>query len=132
MNRVGYTLIEVLVTTAVLVVGLGSVMQLSALTLREAQVASEISLAEMACQSHLATLMATNKPIARHTVVAIPDLPHWTLTVTVVPSQVRGVATLTLNARRGQPAATTPRSGPHFTLTQFVYNSRIDWGNEPY
>ena len=99
----GFTLLEILLTTAVLVIGLTAVFQTTRSALQSISAARELTEAQIACQTLLQELLAQSAPIKPDTGRAVAHLPHWKLRVDLYPAPQSRLYVLHLSAQQFSP-----------------------------
>ena len=96
----GFTLLEILLTAAVLLVGLTAVLHTSRLALQKISEARELTEVQNACHSLLNELLVQAAPIRTDTGKAIPHLPRWKIRVDLYPSPQPRLYVLHLSAHK--------------------------------
>ncbi|GHT17248.1 hypothetical protein FACS1894189_2780 [Planctomycetales bacterium] len=124
MYQSGYTLLEVLIATAVLVLGLAAVFGTSNSAQRKAIAAAELTDVQLACQSALNELLVQPKPIKPVSDLNIVGLPNWKIAVECYSSPQKGLAVLHLSAQQFLPVSHIPL-GFRYQLLRWVPEERI-------
>jgi prepilin-type N-terminal cleavage/methylation domain-containing protein len=94
----GFTLLEILLTMAILLLGLTAVFQTTKLALQRMAMAKELTEAQNACQAVLNELLAQSSPIQPEEGKLIDHLPNWKIRVDVYPASQKGLYVLHLSA----------------------------------
>ena len=100
----GFTLLEILLTMAVLVVGLTAVFQTSQMSLQTMAKARELTEVQNACQAVLNELLARSSKIQPEPNRTAEHLPHWRIRVDIYPAPQPGLCVLHLSAQQLSPA----------------------------
>ncbi|HBT75694.1 MAG TPA: hypothetical protein DEB39_01940 [Planctomycetaceae bacterium] len=95
-----FTLLELLIATAILVLGLGAVLHLVSLSRDRSVAAAELAVVQLQCQSKLAELLANEKAIGAETAVPIDTVRGWRLNVAVEPTAYAELAAVRITARK--------------------------------
>jgi prepilin-type N-terminal cleavage/methylation domain-containing protein len=99
----GFTLLEVLLAAAILLIGLTAVFQTSRAALQRMLAARELTEAQNACQSVLNELLAQSALIQPDEGKTIERLPDWRIRVDITPAPQPGLYVLSLSARQFSP-----------------------------
>ena len=99
-TRSGFTLLEILLTTTVLLVGLTAVLHTSRLALRKIAEARELTEVQNACHSLLSELLVQAAPIRPDAGKTIPHLPQWKIRVDLYHSPQSRLYVLHLSAQK--------------------------------
>ena len=102
-QRNGFTLLEILITTAVLLVGLTAIFQTTRSALHRMTAAKELTEAQNACQTTLNELLAQSAKIRSNEGQPIPQLPHWQIRVDLYPAPQSRLYVLHLSAQQFSP-----------------------------
>ena len=125
MKRSGYTLIEVLVATTVLALGLAAIFGLTRSALRTSADAADLADVQLACQTELNELMARQTPIKSVGPKDIDGLSDWKMTVAVYPAPKPRLYTVHVSAQKYSPLDNVPY-GTLFQLLRWVPESRVE------
>jgi prepilin-type N-terminal cleavage/methylation domain-containing protein len=87
MKHRGYTLIEILVSMSVLLIGLSAVLGVMRSAQRKANDSADLATAQQSCLTTLNELLAAQEPIRPLSGIPINGLPRWSITVEVFPTQ---------------------------------------------
>ena len=96
----GFTLLEILITTAILVVGLTVAFHTTRSAVQRMMMARELTEAQNACQAVLNELLARTAPIEPHEGRAAEHLPNWKIRVDIYPAPQPGLFVLHLSAQQ--------------------------------
>lgn len=99
----GFTLLELLLTMAVLIVGLMAVFQTSQTALQTMAKARELTEAQNACQAVLNELLARSAKIKPDAGRTVEHLPHWRIRVDIYPAPQPELCVLHLSAQQLSP-----------------------------
>jgi len=102
-QRPGFTLLEILLTMAVLLVGLTAVFQTTRSALQRMSATKELAEAQNACQTILNELLAQSAPIRPDTGKTIAQLPHWKIRIDLYPAPQSRLYVLHLSAQQFSP-----------------------------
>jgi prepilin-type N-terminal cleavage/methylation domain-containing protein len=121
----GFTLLEVLVAAAILVVSLAGIFRLMSSTQRQSQLAAELAEVQLVCQSTMAELIASDKPITPQPFRVVPTARNWQFCVMVSPSVTPNsglqLMTVCVTAKK-----TTDPTLPPFELQRWVAKQRTN------
>ncbi len=123
MKSGGYTLLEILMATAVLALGLSAVFGISRSALRKSVDAAELADAQLACQTKLNELLARQTPISAEPPAGIENLPNWKMTVHIYDAPRPGMSVLHLSAQKFTPDG-TPYEGL-YQLLRWIPQHRV-------
>ncbi len=107
MARNAYTLLEVLMATAVLALGLAAIFGVSNAALRKSVDAAELADAQLACQTKLNELLARQAPIKATPATDMEELTNWKISVQVYDSSRPGLSTVHISAQKYLPDGVT-------------------------
>ena len=96
----GFTLLEILLTTAILLVGLTVVFQTTKSALQRTAEARDLTEAQNACQSVLNELLAQSAPIQPDSGRSVDNLPNWKIKIDIYPASQTGLYVLHLLAQQ--------------------------------
>ena len=123
-NHNAFTLLEVLLAAAILLVGLTAVLQTTRSALQRMVAARELTEAQNACQSVLNELLAQAAPIRPSEGRTISHLPNWRIRVDIYPSSQSGLYVLHLSAQQFSPIDDT-LLGVKYQLLRWVPAERV-------
>jgi prepilin-type N-terminal cleavage/methylation domain-containing protein len=125
MMRHGFTLLEVLVAATILVVSLAAIFRLMSGSQRQSQRAAELADVQLVCQSTMAELIASDKPITPQLVRPVNTVRNWQFYVTVTPAATPNselqLMTVCVTARK-----TNDPTLPPFELQRWVAKQRTN------
>ena len=99
----GFTLLEILLTTAILLIGLSAVFQTTRSALRRTAEARDLTEAQNACQAVLNELLAQFAPIQPDVGRSVDNLPNWKIKIDIYPAPQSGLFVLHLSAQQFSP-----------------------------
>jgi prepilin-type N-terminal cleavage/methylation domain-containing protein len=120
----GFTLLEILLTTVVLLVGLTAVFQTTKLALQRMAISKELTEAQNACQAVLNELLAQSAPIQPEPGKRVAHLPNWKIQVDIYPASQSGLYVLHLSALQFSPEGDT-FIGVKYQLLRWVPAERV-------
>lgn len=123
-RRCGYTLLEILVATTILVIGLASLFGIARSAQKKSVDAADLASVQLACQSTLNELLARQAPIKSFGIRNLDDVPQWKITLDIRPSPKRGLYTLHLTAQKFTLQGDLPVGAP-FHLLRWVPEERV-------
>ena len=125
MTRVcsGYSLLEVLVATTILAIGLLAIFGLTQSAHMRSLDASDLAAVEIAVQTALNELLAKQSSIEPIPPRSIDGVRHWKLEVKLYESPRPGLAAVYINAQKFMPPEGLP-AGISFQLVRWVPRAR--------
>ena len=122
----GFTLLEILLTMAILLLGLTAVFQTTKLALQRMTTAKELADVQNACQAVLNELLAQSSPIKPEPEKRIEHLLNWKIQVDIYPASQAGLYVLHLSALQFSP---TDNSfiGVKYQLLRWVPSERVQF-----
>lgn len=102
-QRGGFTLLEILLTATILLVGLTAVFQTTKSALQRMAEARDLTEAQSACQAVLNELLAQSAPIQTDWGRSIENLPNWKIKIDIYPASQTGLFVLHLSAQKFSP-----------------------------
>jgi len=127
MTRRGFSLMEVLLATAIL---LGCVIVLAELANvghKNAEAAEELATAQWLCQTKLNELRAGAVPLVEVQNEPLLEAPDWAYTITVDPLAQTGLVSVRVTVSQAKTVP-NPRS---FSLVQWLRSRHYDFSQEP-
>jgi len=100
MPTSGFTLLEILLTTAILLIGLTAVFHTTRSALQRIAAARELTEVQNACHSLLQELLVQAAPIRPDAGKTIPHLPNWKIRVDLYPAPQPRLYVLHLSAQQ--------------------------------
>ncbi|MDR2755231.1 MAG: prepilin-type N-terminal cleavage/methylation domain-containing protein [Planctomycetaceae bacterium] len=125
MIRDGYTLLEVLMATAILLLGLSTVLGIMRSTHQRSIAAADLADAQLACQTLLNELLAQQSRIKPVPAKPIEGLPDWNISVTVYPAAKTGLFVVHITAQKIDLHTQKP-TGIMYQLFRWVSQDRIE------
>ena len=122
-NHTGYSLLEVLMATAILAVGLLAILGLTRSAHQRSRDASDLAAVELAVQTTLNELLAKQSPIEPIPPRPIDGVRNWKLEVKLYDSPRNDLATMFLLAQKFTPQGDVP-VGISFQLVRWVSKAR--------
>lgn len=119
----GFTLLEILLTTAILVLGLTAILQTTRSALHRMLASKELTEAQNACQAVLNELLAQSAPIQPDAGKPVEHLPHWKILVELYPAPQPGLYVLHLSVQQFTPDGTL--LGTKYQLIRWVPTERV-------
>ena len=98
--KTGFTLLEILLTATVLLIGLTAVFQTTRASLQRMVAAKELTEAQNACQVLLNEMLAQSAPMRPGEGITLEHLPDWQVRVDIYPASQAGIYVLHLSAHR--------------------------------
>ena len=122
----GFTLLEILLTMTILLLGLTAVFQTTKLALQRITAAQELTEAQNACQAVLNELLAQSSPIQPEARKTVEHLPNWKIQVDIYPASQPGLYVLHLSALQFSPVGDT-FIGVKYQLLRWVPAERVQF-----
>jgi len=104
----GFTLLEILLTTVVLLMGLTAVFHTTRSALKRITLARELTEAQNACQAVLNDLLTRTTPIELNAGRTVEHLPNWKIRVDIYPASQPGLYVLHLSAQQFAEGGVSP------------------------
>ena len=120
----GFTLLEILLTTAILLIGLAAIFQTTRSALQRMAAAKELTDAQMACQTVLNELLAQSTRIKPEVGKTVFHLPHWKIRIDIYPAPQPRLYVLHLSAQQFSPMDGT-LLGTKYQLIRWIAAERI-------
>ena len=121
----GYSLLEVLVATTLLAIGLLAIFGLAQSAHKRSLDASDLAAVELAVQTTLNELLARQSPIEPIPQRPIDGARNWKLEVKLYESPRPDLATIYINAQKFMPPDDLP-AGVSFQLVRWVSKARCN------
>ena len=119
----GFTLLEILLTTAILLIGLTVVFHTTRTALQRMTMARELTEAQNACQAVLNELLARSSPIQPEEGKTVEHLPRWKIRVDIYAASQNGLCVLHLSAQQFSPDGVL--LGTRYQLLRWVPAERV-------
>jgi general secretion pathway protein I len=124
--RSGFSLMEMLVVTAVLLVAVGVLAELAGVGRQHARAAEDAATAQRTCQNLVQEILCGALPLEAVSEAVVPETPEWTYSIALRPLEQfewdPGLAELRVTVAK-TPDGSKP--GKPFSLTRWVrYSSR--------
>ena len=135
-RRTGFSLLEVLLATSMLLACLIILGELASVGRRHARNAEQLTAAQLVCRSRLSEILAGAAPRESQAASELPELPGWSWKVQIEPLGRYGLSLVTVTVARVEPAALetpTVGGGKSFSLTRWMHSperSRADAGDD--
>jgi hypothetical protein len=123
-RRGGFSLMEVMLASSILLTCLIVLGELAAVGRRHARDAEQLSIAQLACRSRLNEILAGAAPLESQEATEVPELPGWSLAVQVESLGKFGLSAVTVTVTRAPPADLETAEGVRgkfFSLTRWVH-----------
>ena len=121
----GFTLLEILLATTVLLIGLTAVFHTTRSALQRMSKAKEQTDAQNACQMVLHELLARSSPIQPDEGKTIEQFPHWKIRVNIYPASQSDLYVLHLSALQFTPDGTL--IGEKYQLLRWIPAERVQF-----
>lgn len=125
-RRPGFSLLEVMLATSILLACLIVLGELASVGRRHARDAEQLTTAQLVCRSRLNEILAGAAPLESQAASEIPELPGWSCKVEVEPLGRYGLSSVTVTVARVAPATSetpTASGGKSFSLTRWIRSS---------
>lgn len=120
----GFSLLEVMLATGILVACLIVLGQLASVGRRHARDAEQLTAAQLLCRSRLNEILAGAAPLESQPAEELAELPGWSWKVQVEPLSRHGLSSVTVTVARALPETLdrpTSSGGKSFSLTRWVH-----------
>lgn len=128
--RRGYTLLEILVATTILVIGLTAVFGIARSSQKKSVAAADLAAVQLVCQSTLNELLAQQTPIKSFGPKSLDGVPQWKIALSTYRSPRSGLCVLHLAAQKFTAQGDVPIGTP-FHLVRWVSEGRIQVSEQP-
>ncbi|MBR5758964.1 MAG: type II secretion system protein [Thermoguttaceae bacterium] len=102
MTKRGFTLLEILVSLAVLGMGLALVTQMTAVAARHSERVEEDTTVQLACENMMNSILAGNTTATIGVSTPIPDAPNWETTIELLDGPIDNLVAIRITAQRYQ------------------------------
>ena len=138
-RRPGFSLLEVMLATGILLACLIVLGELASVGRRHARDAEQLTAAQFLCRSRLNEMLAGAAPLESQAASEVPSLPGWSWRVQVEPLGRYSLSSVTVTLARVAPATLDAPAGggggKRFSLTRWVHSSDLSLagagGREP-
>jgi Tfp pilus assembly protein PilV len=139
-RRPGFSLLEVMLATSILLACLIVLGELASVGRRHARDAEQLTAAQFLCRSRLNEMLAGAAPLESQAASEVPSLPGWSWRVQVEPLGRYSLSSVTVTLARVAPATLDAPAGgggggKRFSLTRWVHSSDLSLagagGREP-
>lgn len=143
----GFTLLEILLVLALLLLGLGLLSQLSGIALREAVRSEDETAVAIFCRSLMNEIQTGSVSCRDQQTWSVPSSPAWSVTASLLPGRIPNLTVLKLRAQkyeearepaeegRRTPPQLVPVAGEHILITQWLptrlFSKQNEAGPEP-
>lgn len=125
----GYTLLEVLIATGILVVGLAAVFGVTRLAQRKSITASDLAVAQLEYQAILNENLAKQDLIKPFAPRPLDKAKNWLIALNIYPSPQPGLAVLHLSAQKFSQLGNII-DGPPYHLVRWIPQHRVQLPNQ--
>lgn len=120
----GYTLLEIVIATGVLVIGLAAVFGMARSARQKSVTASDLASVQLVCQTTLNELLARQSPIKAFGPRNLEEVPEWKIALWIYPSPQAEMYVLHLTTRKFT-ASGDPLPGSQYQLIRWVPRHRV-------
>lgn len=124
-RRTGFSLLEVMLATSILLASLIVLGELASVGRRHARDAEQLTAAQFLCRSRLNEILAGAAPLESQAAGEVPELPGWSWKIQVESLGRYGLSSVTVTVARVPPATLeTPTAvgGKSFSLTRWIHS----------
>jgi len=126
-RRQGFSLLEVLLATSILIGSAIVLLELVSIGSRHASSARDLTKSQLICQTKLNEVLARVAPVETVRPMPVEDEPEWVYWIDVLPLKQPGLVALEVNAaHERQPNKQTAR----FTLVRWVRDPQFNKASE--
>jgi Tfp pilus assembly protein PilV len=125
-HRFGFSLLEVMLATSILLACLIVLGELASVGRGHARDAEQLTIAQLVCRSRLNEILAGAAPLEAQAASEVLELPGWSCKVEVEPLGRYGLSSVTVTVVRVAPATSetpTATAGKSFSLTRWIRSS---------
>lgn len=116
-NRGGFTLLEILVAFAILIMGLSLVAALATTSSRQAAQVEEETGVQLACQNLMNAILAGDATVSLGVEVPLPDTPNWAARVELLDGPISNLVAIRIVATRFEVIETPHPTDPTLTIS---------------
>ncbi len=117
-NRGGFTLLEILVAFAILIMGLSIVAALATTSARQAVQVEEETGVQLACQNLMNAILAGDATVSLGVEVPLPDVPNWAARVELLDGPISNLVAIRIVATRFEIIETPHPTDPTLTISR--------------
>lgn len=117
-NRGGFTLLEILVAFAILIMGLSIVAALATTSARQAMQVEEETGVQLACQNLMNAILAGDATVSLGVEVPLPDVPNWAARVELLDGPISNLVAIRIVATRFEIIETPHPTDPTMTISR--------------
>ena len=117
-NRGGFTLLEILVAFAILIMGLSIVAALATTSARQAMQVEEETGVQLACQNLMNAILAGDATVSLGVEVPLPDVPNWAARVELLDGPISNLVAIRIVATRFEIIETPHPTDPTLTISR--------------
>ncbi|MGL4593960.1 MAG: type IV pilus modification PilV family protein [Thermoguttaceae bacterium] len=128
--RAGYTLLEIMLATTILVMGLVVIFHTTDLARKKSIAASDLANVQLACQTHLNEILASRAPIRPSPPKSVDGVYNWFFWTELKASPQQNLCVLLITAQKMSSNGTTPIGSPFFIL-RWIPLSRAELPKSP-
>jgi type II secretory pathway pseudopilin PulG len=125
-NRGGFTLLEILVAFAILIMGLSLVATLATTSARQAVRVEEETGVQLACQNLMNAILSGDAVVSLGVEVPLPDTPNWAARVELLDGPISNLVAIRIVATRFEIIETPHPTDP----TQTISRRSFDGGRQ--
>lgn len=116
-NRGGFTLLEILVAFAILIMGLSIVAALATTSARQAMQVEEETGVQLACQNLMNAILAGDATVSLGVEIPLPDTPNWAARVELLDGPISNLVAIRIVATRFEIIETPHPTDPTLTIS---------------
>ncbi len=116
-KRSGFTLLEILVAFAILIMGLSIVAALATTSARQAVQVEEETGVQLACQNLMNAILAGDATVSLGVEVPLPDTPNWAARVELLDGPISNLVAIRIVATRFEIVETPHPTDPTLTIS---------------
>jgi hypothetical protein len=119
--RSGFSLMEVLLATSILLACLIVLGQMASVGRQHAEDAESLTVAQLLCQAKLNEILIGAQPMASQSATPIPEIPGWTYEVQVETLNQYDLAAIRVTVAPEETDGGTRRRGKRFSLLRWMH-----------
>lgn len=116
-SRSGFTLLEILVAFAILIMGLSLVAALATTSARQAMQVEEETGVQLACQNLMNAILSGDATVSLGVEVPLPDTPNWAARVELLDGPISNLVAIRIVATRFEIVETPHPTDPTSTIS---------------